>query len=136
MKSFILAAAFLFTSSSAFARPATISQLRTAVNQISHILQDGGEAESKAGNCKFTITPGKDGFGLKLETEKLGTIELTVPNLSNINLIVKQTSEDGSYDEVFDIGGIGTVEVIHADDAYDEVTLANTSTHHTCGAYY
>lgn len=116
-------------------RTVTVAQLKSAADAVADLIPDGGEGESKSGSCTFKVAKTAKGLSLSIETEKAGSVRLLVPAGNQIKFTT-DNSPDGSYDEKYAIEGVGSVEIIHADDAFDEVTLSNDEASHTCGAYY
>ncbi len=49
---------------------------------------------------------------------------------------VEDLTGDGSYSAEYTWGGYASLYLVHADDAYDMMTLSSSSTTLTCGAYY
>lgn len=95
-----------------------------------------GEVEDLGGECSINIVPSKNGF-----SEILFSIDGAV----RFKVLIEETAKikraaygdgDGSYSTDYTWGGYASLSVVHAEDAYDTVSLSNSSTTLSCSAYY
>jgi hypothetical protein len=95
-----------------------------------------GEVEDLGGECYLTMIPSKNGFS---------KIQFFIDDVVRFTVLIEETamiehsiegSSDGSYSAEYKWSGYASLSVVHADDAYDTITLSNSSTTLTCGAYY
>ena len=106
--------ALMLLSSPAFAHPASLANLKNAANEAYAFLEN-------TDGCKFDIELKGRGFSAQITDDKKGTVRLTANPGDVIELTTQDQSGDG-FDKIFAVNG-AVLEIVHADDAYDSVTL-------------
>jgi hypothetical protein len=95
----------------------TVSQLESAINDEDNWL-------SNADGCTFTSKKVSGGLELTLKADG-GTVTLSVDKDAKITMKDKSNGDDGLT--VYTIAHVGTVEIEHADDAFDRFALTSDS---------
>jgi hypothetical protein len=81
-----------------------------------------------ADGCTFSVkAKGSDGLELSLTADG-GTVTLDVSEQAKITL--KEKDSDGT-EQTFTIAGVGSVHIIHADDAFESFALTSSATNKT-----
>jgi len=103
---------------SAHANTVSFDDFAKAIDQ-SNMTQDMG------GDCSFTST--KTAGGLELSLTSSGTtVKVSIAKSDRITL--KTKNEQSTYT----IAGVGSVEILNADDAFDRVTLSSKAKSAAC----
>ena len=102
------------------------------------ILHFEGELDEVGGDCTVEITHQADG-SLLIQLQSGSNINLSIPVKTDERIQSEvQESEDGSFSHVYTFGTYGSrsLTLVHADDAYDTMTIEVGQVSLVCGAYY
>lgn len=130
--------AILFAGTLSFAQTKSVINFESFKNEMTNYdifnSDSLGEVEDLGGECFITMVPSQNGFS---------EILFSIDNVVRFKVLIEETTQikrsfygDESYSVDYTWGGYGSLSIVHADDAYDTITLSNSSTTLTCGAYY
>lgn len=131
--------AILFAGTLSFAQTESVINFMNFKHELTYenniFSEDSlGEVEDLGGECFLTLVPSQNGFS---------EILFSIDNVVRFKVLIEETAQikrtfygDESYSVNYTWGGYASLSIVHADDAYDTITLSNSSTTLTCGAYY
>jgi anionic cell wall polymer biosynthesis LytR-Cps2A-Psr (LCP) family protein len=87
---------------------------------------DNEMSEDTGADCSFASTKSSDGLEITMIGDDKTTVTLSIPRDARIT--VKTKNEQATYT----IAGVGSVEILNADDAFNRVTVSSKSKSAAC----
>lgn len=115
----------------------TVAQFKKQVREEINSTQiENGELEDLGGDCSLSVKiDDKNRSFIVISSENKVRLALMINEKEKIKEIVDDVSDD-TYRKIYKFGLTKTLEIIHADDAYDAAVLSSGSTKLTCSVYF
>ena len=142
----VLTISLLIGVSAQAKKPATLTMAQFEENLSSYFYSMGseqpaafhGELDEVGGECTVSFVKQED-QSIVITLAGEGSLSLSFKVMADDLIRFKEkTATDDSFMNEYRIGSYGSraLTIIHADDAYDTVSVQVGSTNLTCGAYY